>query len=207
MKKLGKLFLCALFAMCAVLLAAQETVSVDDVDALALQMDELLKERNELKGKEASAYWTIEANVNSFEYSELEKRYAELEQYKDYFEEAEYQEAIEEAKLQVSAAAQEERARQEQNAKPELDKLAQEKKELTEKIEGLEKVLLGRKYKIHTTHVVETKYDTTTKSINIRFIVPEFEKNFDVNYAFDTTGLTTFEIAKKGAEEEGVSCS
>ncbi len=30
MKRIGKLFLCAMFVMCAVLLAAQETVSADD---------------------------------------------------------------------------------------------------------------------------------------------------------------------------------
>ncbi|MBO4508300.1 MAG: SUMF1/EgtB/PvdO family nonheme iron enzyme [Spirochaetaceae bacterium] len=203
MKKNGKLFLCALLMMCAFFLVAQETVSSDNVDALTLQMDELLKERSALEKKEASVLQTIEDGVSSYQKGELAKRYAELEQYKDYFEAQEYQDARAEEERQVAALAQEERRRLEQNAKPELDNLVQEKKTLTEKIEGLEKILLNLTYKIHTAHVVETKYDTTTKAINIRFIVPEFEESYDIAYAFNTTDLSTFEIAKKGAEEEG----
>ena len=88
MKVLKKTWFCAGLLLCIglVLLAAQETVSADDVDALTLQMDGFLKERNELDEKEASVLRTIENSVSIYQSSELAKRYAELERYKDYFE-------------------------------------------------------------------------------------------------------------------------
>lgn len=203
MRKLGKLVLYILLVFIVSFVFAQETISIDDTNILTLKMDKLLKERNALEKKEASVRKTIEDSVNCFRNEELAKRYAELEQYKDYFEEQEYQDALVEEERQVEILVQEKKNFLELDAKQSFEKINRERTKLTDKIKELEKILLNRTYKINTTRVESIQYDKTIKAINISFEVLQFGESYDLVYSFNTDGMTPYEIAKKGAEEEG----